>query len=89
MLCQPLPLLSSSGSFIAVVRVRCLLPLDAEQLALTEQLFDAALGELSVASRRQALLDGWGFQHGAHQNPLAWQKGFRLGSGLTLRRLGL
>ena len=38
---------------------------EAEELALTEQLFDAALGEL------------------------AWQKGFRLGSGLILKLLGL
>ena len=36
---------------------------DAEQLALTEQLFDAALGELGVVART-ALLDSWGFQRG-------------------------
>ena len=29
---------------------------DAEQLALTEQLFDAALGELGVVGRRQPCL---------------------------------
>ena len=62
---------------------------DAEQLALTEQLFDAALGEVSVVARGQPCFDGWGFQRGAHQNYLAWEKGFRLGSGLTLRRPGL
>ena len=50
---------------------------DAEQLALTEQWFDAALGELSVVARGQS-----------PPKSLAWQKGFRLGSGLTLRRLG-
>ena len=62
---------------------------DAEQLALTEQLFDAALGELGVL-----LL---GVSHVcllviSTQNPpksLAWQKGFRLGSGLIWRLLGL
>ena len=62
---------------------------DAEQLALTEQLFDAALGELSVVARGAALLAGWGFQRRTHQKSLSCQKGFRLGSGLTLRKLGL
>ena len=33
---------------------------DAEQLALTEQLFDATLGELSVVARGATLLTGWG-----------------------------
>ena len=37
---------------------------DAEQLSLTEQLFDAALGELSVVSRGSALFSCWGFQRG-------------------------
>ena len=46
---------------------------DAEQLSLTEQLFDAALGELSVCCSGSALLIGWGF---------------RVGSGLIWRRLG-
>ena len=32
---------------------------DAEQLALTDQLFDAALGELSVVARESALYVGW------------------------------
>ena len=85
--------------------VRCMLPLgfgrfmhlvvlygyqgpdsDPEQLALTDQLFDAALGELSYSCSRAALLTGWDF---SLPKSLAWQKGFRLGSGLTLRRLGL
>ena len=54
---------------------------DAEQLALTEQLFDAALGELGVVARGQPCMLVGDF----NQNPL----GFRLGSGLTLRKLGL
>ena len=48
---------------------------DAEQLALTKQLFDAALGEFCVVGRGQP-------------KSLACQKGFRLGSGLILRKLG-
>ena len=54
---------------------------DAEQFALTEQLFDAALGELSVVARGQPCLlviSTW-----SQPKSLAWQKGFRLGSGLT------
>ena len=49
---------------------------DAEQLSLTEQLFDAALGELSIVSRGQPCLIGWGFQRGAHQNPLPGRRDF-------------
>ena len=51
---------------------------DAEQLALTEQLFDAALGELSAGA---VLLAGWRFQRGAHQNPSLGNRdfGFALG----------
>ena len=49
---------------------------DAEQLALTEQLFDAALGELEVVARGAALLAGWGFQRGAHQNSLLVKRDF-------------
>ena len=49
---------------------------DAEQLSLTEQLFDAALGELSVVSRGQPLFIGWGFQRRAHQNPLLGKRDF-------------
>ena len=49
---------------------------DAEQLSLSEQLFDAALGELSVVSRGHALFIGWGFQRRAHQNPLPGKRDF-------------
>ena len=49
---------------------------DAEQLSLTEQLFDAALGELGVVAQWSALFIGWGFQRGAHQNPLPGKKDF-------------
>ena len=59
--------------------------LDPEQLALTELLFGAALGELHVVCSWSAFSYCWGFQRGAHQNPLAWQKGSRLGSGFDFR----
>ena len=49
---------------------------EAEKLALTVQLLDAALGELGVVAREQPCL------------VVAWQKGSRLGSGLTLKLLG-
>ena len=84
--------------------VRCLLPLgagrvmrlfvlygyqgadtDAEQLSLTEQ---AALGELSVAARGQPCLLVGDFNVEPSKIPCL-AKGFRLGSGLTLKRLGL
>ena len=53
---------------------------DAELLALTEQLFDAALGELSVVAR--VSLAYWlGISMWSPPKSLAWQKGFRLGSG--------
>ena len=45
---------------------------DSEQLALTEQLFDAALGELGVV----ALHVGWGLQRGVHQSPLPGKRDF-------------
>ena len=61
---------------------------DAEQLALTDQLFDAALGEVSILARGQALLLVGDF-NGSPPRSFAWQKGFRLGSGLTLRLPGL
>ena len=48
---------------------------DAEQLALTDQLFDAALGELSVVGWT-ALYACWGLQRGAHQNPLPGKRDF-------------
>ena len=43
---------------------------DSEQLALTEQLFDAVFDELNVVARGQPCLVVLGFQRGAHQNPL-------------------
>ena len=49
---------------------------DAEQLALTEQLFDAALGELGVVARGAALHACWRLQRGAHQNPLLGKRDF-------------
>ena len=49
---------------------------DAEQLSLTQQVFDAALGELSVVSRGQPCLLVGGFQRGAHQNPLPGKRDF-------------
>ena len=54
---------------------------DAEQLALTEQLFDAALGELSVVARGQPSLSCRRFQRGAHQDPLPGKRdlGWTLG----------
>ena len=63
---------------------------DAEQLALTEQLFDAALGELGVVARGQPCLIVVGdFNVWNPQKSLAWQKGFWLGSGLISKVLGL
>ena len=55
---------------------------DAEKLALTDQLLDAALGELGVVA--------WSLEISTWSPPrsLAWQKGSRLGSGLTLKLLG-
>ena len=49
---------------------------DAEQLALTEQLFDAALGELCVVAWGAALFAGRLFQRGAHQNSLPGKRDF-------------
>ena len=43
---------------------------DAEQLSLTDQLFDAALGGAWGCCVGSALSYCWGFQRGAHQNPL-------------------
>ena len=39
---------------------------DAERLSLTDQLFDAALGELRGCCVGSALSYRWGFQRGAH-----------------------
>ena len=61
---------------------------DAEQLALTEPLFDAALGEVAVVARGQPVC--WlGISAWSPPKSLACQKGCRLGSGLILRLLGL
>ena len=60
---------------------------DAEQLALTEQLFDAALEELGVVARGQPSLIA-GISTWSPPRFLAWPKGFRLGSGLTWRLPG-
>ena len=62
---------------------------DAEQLALTEQLLDATLGELSVVSRGQPCFLVGDFNVEPTKISRAWQKGFRLGSGLIWKRLGL
>ena len=55
---------------------------------MTEQLFDAALGELHVVACGQPCLLVGDFNVDPPK-PLAWQKGFRLGCGLASRRLGL
>ena len=61
---------------------------DAEQLVLTEQLFDAALGELGVVARGQpCMLVGY-FNVEPTQIPCL-AKGIRLGSGLTWKLPGL
>ena len=59
---------------------------DPEQLAVTDQLFDAALGELSVVASPACWL---GISTWSPPKSLACQKGFRLDSGLTWRFLGL
>ena len=57
------------------------------ELALTDQLLDAAFGELGVVAREQPCvllaISAW-----SPSRSLAWQKGSRLGSGLTLKLLG-
>ena len=58
-----------------------------EQLALTEQLFDAAFGELSAVARGQPCLMV-GISTWSPPKSLAWQKGVRQGSGLTWNLLG-
>ena len=60
---------------------------DPEQLALTDQLFDAALGELSAVARGQPCMLVGDF----NVKPTkihCLQKGFRLGSGLISKVLG-
>ena len=49
---------------------------DVEQLALTEQLFDAALGELSVVARGQPCLLVGDFNVEPTKNPLPGKKDF-------------
>ena len=49
---------------------------DPDQLALTDQLFDAALGELSVVARGQPCMLVGDFQRGTHQNPLPGKRDF-------------
>ena len=49
---------------------------DPEQLALTDQLFDAALGELSGVAWGLPLYVGWWFHCGAHQNSLLGKRDF-------------
>ena len=49
---------------------------DAGQLAVTEQLFDAALSELSVIAKGAAFYACWRLQRGAHQNPLPGKRDF-------------
>ena len=48
----------------------------AEQLALIDQLFGAALGELGGGCQEAALHVGWGPQRGAHPNPLPGKRDF-------------
>ena len=60
---------------------------DAEQLALTEQLFDAALGDLGVVAGEQPCLIV-GSSTWSPPKSIAWQKGFRLGSGLHVWYVG-
>ena len=103
-LCLSLILRSSIVFFDYGRAVRCMLPLghggflhmvvlhgnqgadrEAEKLALTDQLLDAALGRLHVSN------PAWLLEISTWSPPrfLALQKGSRLGSGLTLKLLGL
>ena len=68
-----------------VIKVLLLIP---EQLALTDQLFDAALGRVEGCCVRPALPYWLVISTWSPPKSLAWQKGFRLGSGLILRVLG-
>ena len=54
---------------------------DAEQLVLTEQLFDAVLGELNVVARGQPCMFVGRFRRGAHQNPFPGKMDFGLALG--------
>ena len=61
---------------------------EAEKLALTDKLLDAAFGELVWLLENN---HAWLLATSTWSPPksLAWQKGSRLGSGLTLKLLGL
>ena len=54
---------------------------DAEQLALTEQLHQATLGELSIVARGQPRSLVGHFNVEPHQNPLLGKKDFGLALG--------
>ena len=60
---------------------------DAEQLSLTEQLFDL-LWVSSVLFLGDSLAYWLGISTWSPPKSLAWQKGFRLGSGVIWRQLG-
>ena len=63
---------------------------DAEILALTDSYLTLLLGELSVLAREQpSLIVGDFNSTRSPPRSLAWQKGSRLRSGLTLKLLGV
>ena len=63
---------------------------DPEQLASTDHLFDAALGELNVGGQAAALYDAVGdFNVEPTKIPVAWQKGISAGLWVISRFLGL
>ena len=62
---------------------------DAEQLALTEQLFDVALGEVCVFGRGQPCMPVGDFNVEPTKIPCLAKRRIRLGSGLILKLLGL
>ena len=63
-----LPLSDGRVMHLVVLYVYQCADCDPEQLALTQQLFDAALGELAVVARGQPCLLVGDFQRGAHQD---------------------
>ena len=70
----PLPLCSGRFMNLVVLYGYQGADSDAEQLALTEQWFDAALGV--VAGGQTAKLDCWGFQRGTYQKSLLGKRDF-------------
>ena len=98
MLYLPLPLRGDSSTAGVLFVACCLLVVvlyvyqgadsDVEQLALTEQLFDAALGELGVVARGQPCLIVGDFNVEPTKKILAWLKEFWLGFGLIWILLG-